>query len=191
MWYVVYTYLLAGRSSGRIIGKYWHKHRKPRPVEYNTSLEYHANLKRAAKAKKRGTKATANANNSASPSKPSSARESERPVVPELLINGRDSLSPSPPPQKSPLPPMDPGSPDSTIGPDSPKAKDVTLPPTPAQPTPPVLVEQPAPPAPPAAKTNGSTPPVVTRPPLLATYSSDRGPAREVSCPYRLTRDRS
>ncbi|KAF8607278.1 SNF5-domain-containing protein [Ceratobasidium sp. AG-I] len=158
-------------------GKYWHKHRKPRPVEYSTSVEYHTNLKKQAKAKKRGTKATANANNSASPSKPSSARESERPVVPELLINGRDSLSPSPPPQRSPLPPMDPGSPDSTIGPDSPRLKDVTLPPTPAQPTPPEVVEQPVPPAPPSAKTNGSsagTPPIPTRPPLLATYSSDR-----------------
>jgi SWI/SNF-related matrix-associated actin-dependent regulator of chromatin subfamily B member 1 len=28
------------------LGKYWHRHRRPRPVEYNSSLEYHQNLKR-------------------------------------------------------------------------------------------------------------------------------------------------
>ena len=28
------------------LGKFWHRHRRPRPVEYNSSLEYHMNLKR-------------------------------------------------------------------------------------------------------------------------------------------------
>lgn len=42
-----------------LIGKFWHRHRRPRPVEYNTNPEYHSNLRyeadRAkANAKKRG-----------------------------------------------------------------------------------------------------------------------------------------
>ncbi|CUA68967.1 hypothetical protein RSOLAG22IIIB_08220 [Rhizoctonia solani] len=67
----------------------WHELREPRPVEYNMSIKYRVNHKKIAKRKKCGA------------------------------ANGRDPLSPSPPPQK----PLDPGSPDSTIGPDSPKAE--------------------------------------------------------------------
>lgn len=29
-------------------GKYWHRHRRPRPVEYNADAEYHLNLQREA-----------------------------------------------------------------------------------------------------------------------------------------------
>ncbi len=42
-----------------VIGKYWHRHRRPRPVEYNTEEEFHVSLKveserQKASAKKRG-----------------------------------------------------------------------------------------------------------------------------------------
>ncbi|CUA71832.1 SWI/SNF chromatin-remodeling complex subunit snf5 [Rhizoctonia solani] len=51
-------------------GKFWHKHGKPRPVEYTTSIESHVNLKKIAKLKKRGGKASLNPN--PSPFKPPS-----------------------------------------------------------------------------------------------------------------------
>ncbi|CUA72931.1 SWI/SNF chromatin-remodeling complex subunit snf5 [Rhizoctonia solani] len=138
-------------------GKFWHKHRKPRPVEYNTSIEYHVNLKKIAKLKKRGGKASLNPN--PSPSKPPSGTPA---------ANGRDSLSPSPPPQK----PQDPGSPDSTIGPDSPKAEPpaLSLPPpveeqkpalSPA-PAPAVSDEPPQSAAPGEANGRGTTPPAAS-----------------------------
>ncbi|CAE6459210.1 unnamed protein product [Rhizoctonia solani] len=146
-------------------GKFWHKHRKPRPVEYNTSIEYHLNLKKLAKLKKRGGKANVNAN--PSPSKPPSGTPA---------ANGRDSLSPSPPPQK----PLDPGSPDSTIGPDSPKAEPPSLslpPPVEEQkPTPspaPAPSEEPSQPAPDA---NGTTPPAASPQSQVSTQTRDGVP---------------
>ncbi|KAF7366705.1 hypothetical protein MSAN_00928600 [Mycena sanguinolenta] len=39
---------LGDKSQCGTCGKYWHRHRRPRPVEYNSDLEYHANLKREA-----------------------------------------------------------------------------------------------------------------------------------------------
>ncbi|KAG8767055.1 SWI/SNF chromatin-remodeling complex subunit [Ceratobasidium sp. 428] len=156
--------------------------RKPRPVEYSTSVEYHMNLKKAVKMKKRG----ANANLSVNASKPSSARESERPQVNDIFTNGQDSLSPSLPPKPPPLPfIINPGSPDSTIGPDSPKPQSTPLPPPPPElPASTPIVEQP--PSPPSPKNpNGNTPTMAARPLLMASYSSDRvmGQTTEVPLP--------
>ncbi|KAG8716639.1 hypothetical protein FRC09_015472 [Ceratobasidium sp. 395] len=134
--------------------------------------------------KKPGARARANLSGNAS--KPSSARESERPQVNDILINGRDSLSPSLPPGPSPLPfIIDPGSPDSTIGPDSPKPQSTPLPPPPPElPASTRIVEQPlSPPSP--INPNGNTPTMATRPLLTASYSSDRvtGQTTEVPLP--------
>jgi len=50
---------LGDKSQCGACGKYWHRHRRPRPVEYNTEEEFHVNLKmeaerQKASAKKRG-----------------------------------------------------------------------------------------------------------------------------------------
>ncbi|GJE86317.1 hypothetical protein PsYK624_023970 [Phanerochaete sordida] len=37
---------LGDKSQCGTCGKFWHRHRRPRPVEYNSSLEYHMNLKK-------------------------------------------------------------------------------------------------------------------------------------------------
>lgn len=37
-------------------GKYWHRHRRPRPVTYNSSLEYHQGLQRAEEMQKSAAK---------------------------------------------------------------------------------------------------------------------------------------
>ena len=37
-------------------GKYWHRHRRPRPVTYNSSLEYHKGLLRAEEQQKSAAK---------------------------------------------------------------------------------------------------------------------------------------
>ncbi|KAG8746893.1 SWI/SNF chromatin-remodeling complex subunit [Ceratobasidium sp. 423] len=154
-------------------GKFWHKHRKPRPVEYTTSLEHHLNLKKLAKAKKRGVKVNVNIN--PSPSKPPSGTPA---------ANGRDSLSPSPPPKPTPL---DPGSPDSTIGPDSPKAEPpaLSLPPpveerkptptpTPAPKSAPATSEEPQSAVPPS-ETNGKreTPPAASPQSQVSVQTKD------------------
>ncbi|EUC61258.1 SNF5/SMARCB 1/INI1 family protein [Rhizoctonia solani AG-3 Rhs1AP] len=146
-------------------GKFWHKHRKPRPVEYNTSIEYHLNLKKLAKLKKRGGKANVNVN--PSPSKPPSGTPA---------VNGRDSLSPSPPPQK----PLDPGSPDSTIGPDSPKADppSLSLPP-PVEEQKPTPSPAPAPseePSQSAPEANGTPPPAASPQSQVSTQTRDGVP---------------
>lgn len=38
------------------VGKYWHRHRRPRPVTYNSSLEYHQGLIRAEEMQKSAAK---------------------------------------------------------------------------------------------------------------------------------------
>ncbi|KAG6879582.1 hypothetical protein C0992_001027 [Termitomyces sp. T32_za158] len=52
---------LGDKSQCGVCGKYWHRHRRPRPVEYNPDPEYHSGLKReleqtkaVASAKKKG-----------------------------------------------------------------------------------------------------------------------------------------
>jgi hypothetical protein len=43
------------------IGKYWYRHRRPMPVEYNTSTEYHANKIREAELARKVAKKTGGA----------------------------------------------------------------------------------------------------------------------------------
>ncbi|KDQ50935.1 hypothetical protein JAAARDRAFT_199488 [Jaapia argillacea MUCL 33604] len=50
---------LGDKTQCGMCGKYWHRHRRPRPVEYNSEADYHLNLKREAEnaktvAKKKG-----------------------------------------------------------------------------------------------------------------------------------------
>ncbi|KAJ7672593.1 SNF5-domain-containing protein [Mycena polygramma] len=66
---------LGDKSQCGTCGKYWHRHRRPRPVEYNSDLEYHAGLKRDAEfaktmAKRKGGAAALRAQGGAVPATP-------------------------------------------------------------------------------------------------------------------------
>ncbi|KAJ7764511.1 SNF5-domain-containing protein [Mycena maculata] len=66
---------LGDKSQCGTCGKYWHRHRRPRPVEYNFDLEYHASLKREAElaktmAKRRGGAAALRAQGGTVPATP-------------------------------------------------------------------------------------------------------------------------
>ncbi|KAF8208209.1 hypothetical protein K438DRAFT_1961718 [Mycena galopus ATCC 62051] len=59
---------LGDKSQCGTCGKYWHRHRRPRPIEYNSDLEHHASLKRDAElaktmARRRGGAAALRAQN--------------------------------------------------------------------------------------------------------------------------------
>ncbi|RPD76210.1 SNF5-domain-containing protein [Lentinus tigrinus ALCF2SS1-7] len=47
---------LGDKSQCGTCGKYWHRHRRPRPVTYNSSLEYHQGLQRAEEMQKSAAK---------------------------------------------------------------------------------------------------------------------------------------
>ena len=68
------------------LGKFWHRHRRPRPVEYNTDADYHINLKMEAEkvkasAKKRGGAAALRALNiqQDAPTTPASTNDDTEP----------------------------------------------------------------------------------------------------------------
>ncbi|KAJ7481525.1 hypothetical protein FB451DRAFT_1443853 [Mycena latifolia] len=75
---------LGAKSQCGTCGKYWHRHRRPRPVEYNSDLEYHANLKREADiaktlAKRRGGAAALRAQSGTMPATPADTSEPPTP----------------------------------------------------------------------------------------------------------------
>ncbi|KAJ6463898.1 hypothetical protein C8R45DRAFT_1024536 [Mycena sanguinolenta] len=75
---------LGDKSQCGTCGKYWHRHRRPRPVEYNSDLEYHANLKREAElaktvARRRGGAAALRALNGAVSATPADTPEPQTP----------------------------------------------------------------------------------------------------------------
>ncbi|KAG9226723.1 hypothetical protein CCMSSC00406_0008423 [Pleurotus cornucopiae] len=47
---------LGDKSQCGTCGKFWHRHRRPRPVEYNTSLDFHQGVKKEAETAKTGVK---------------------------------------------------------------------------------------------------------------------------------------
>ncbi|KAJ6591033.1 SNF5-domain-containing protein [Mycena vulgaris] len=75
---------LGDKSQCGTCGKYWHRHRRPRPVEYNSDLEYHAGLKREAEiaktlAKRRGGAAALRAQSGTVPATPADTSEPQTP----------------------------------------------------------------------------------------------------------------
>lgn len=95
-------------------GKFWHRHRRPRPVEYNTDPDFHSGLKRdadqaktTAAAKKRGGAAALRAqnnnnnnNNAGTSATPAETSEAQTPVARsnggDVDISSRQSPVPAP-----------------------------------------------------------------------------------------------
>ncbi|KAJ7628439.1 SNF5-domain-containing protein [Roridomyces roridus] len=160
---------LGEKSQCGTCGKYWHRHRRPRPVEYNSDLEYHTNLKREAEyaktvAKRRGGAAALRAQSSipATPSRQSPLRDlspisdassvEETPLAQQVKVNGTTNHS-----QPSPSPPPPEVAP-AVIAPASIPAGPSTSPPAAAAAAP---VQPPPPPAETASVAPPAAPPVV------------------------------
>ncbi|KAG6334158.1 hypothetical protein ID866_4924 [Astraeus odoratus] len=78
---------LGDKSQCGLCGKFWHRHRRLRPVQYNRDPEYHLNLRNEAEQQKTGAKKRGRAPNSAvvveGPETPSRQKsEPEAPVLP-------------------------------------------------------------------------------------------------------------
>ncbi|KAJ7496935.1 hypothetical protein FB451DRAFT_1017060 [Mycena latifolia] len=166
---------LGDKSQCGTCGKYWHRYRKPRPVEYNSDYEFHATgLKKEADLARRrrgrpqsGTVPATPADTSEpqtprdsgeGPSRQSPARDlspvstasstSERPLAQRVKI----SHAPSTPPPAAPV---------------------AAPTPTPSPVVVPASIPPPAsPPPPPAAPVDGAVPPPVVAPPPPATPST-------------------
>ena len=87
------------------LGKFWHRHRRPRPVEYHTDAEYHINLKNEAErvkatAKKRGGAAArqALAQQEQTPAPTGGDRESTPPAKVEVWVDVSPRKRSGPPP---------------------------------------------------------------------------------------------
>ncbi|KAJ7337371.1 hypothetical protein DFH08DRAFT_705548 [Mycena albidolilacea] len=157
---------LGNKSQCGTCGKYWHRHRRPRPVEYNSDLEYHAALKRDAElartvARRRGGAAALRAQNGTVPATPV---ESE-PQTPRDSGEGPSRQSPT----REPSPVSDA----SSVS-EPPLAQKVKINgtshanPTPPQPSPPK--PEPAPvaavPVNPPPPANLAAPPAIAPPPI-------------------------
>ncbi|GLB39897.1 putative SNF5-domain-containing protein [Lyophyllum shimeji] len=77
---------LGDKSQCGICGKYWHRHRRPRPVEYNPDPDFHSGLKRELEAakvtasqKKKGSAAALRAQSSTVPHTPAETSEPQTP----------------------------------------------------------------------------------------------------------------
>ncbi|KAJ7028706.1 hypothetical protein C8F04DRAFT_963603 [Mycena alexandri] len=75
---------LGDKSQCGTCGKYWHRHRRPRPIDYNSDLEHHATLKRAAEyaktmAKRKGGAAALRAQGGTVPATPADTSEDQTP----------------------------------------------------------------------------------------------------------------
>ncbi|KAJ7164897.1 hypothetical protein C8R46DRAFT_900772 [Mycena filopes] len=75
---------LGDKSQCGTCGKYWHRHRRPRPVDYNSDLEHHATLKRDAEyaktiAKRKGGAAALRAQGGTMPATPADTSEAQTP----------------------------------------------------------------------------------------------------------------
>lgn len=83
------------------LGKFWHRHRRPRPVEYNTDPEFHTTVKRESEmaktmAKKKGS-AAQRAQSTTVPTTPA-----DGPSEPQTPSRPKDDA----PPKQSPKPPI-------------------------------------------------------------------------------------
>ncbi|KAK0236295.1 hypothetical protein EDD85DRAFT_771720 [Armillaria nabsnona] len=94
---------LGDKSQCGTCGKFWHRHRRPRPVEYNTDPDFHSNVKRDSElartiGKKKGGAAALRAQSGTVPTTPASEPQSP-PIKPDEEPAPR--LSPVPPPSKA------------------------------------------------------------------------------------------
>ncbi|KAK0205137.1 hypothetical protein DFS33DRAFT_1427586 [Desarmillaria ectypa] len=94
---------LGDKSQCGTCGKFWHRHRRPRPVEYNTDPDFHSNVKRDSElartiGKKKGGAAALRAQSGTVPTTPASEPQSPR-VKPDE--DSAPRLSPAPPPSKA------------------------------------------------------------------------------------------
>ncbi|KAJ7835380.1 hypothetical protein B0H14DRAFT_3087545 [Mycena olivaceomarginata] len=123
---------LGNKSQCGTCGKYWHRHRRSRPVEYNSDLEYHAALKRDAElartvARRRRGSSIASAewdSNLAAP--PAIAPP---PIPPPTSAPPPPTSAPNPPPVSVSAPP--------SLPPPGPGSISAPLPPTPTASAPP------------------------------------------------------
>ncbi|KAG7451525.1 SNF5-domain-containing protein [Guyanagaster necrorhizus] len=94
---------LGDKSQCGTCGKFWHRHRRPRPVEYNTDPDFHSNVKRDSElartiGKKKGGAAALRAQSGTVPTTPASEPQSPRTKPDE---ESAPRLSPVPPPSKA------------------------------------------------------------------------------------------
>jgi SWI/SNF-related matrix-associated actin-dependent regulator of chromatin subfamily B member 1 len=84
-----------------ITGKYWHRHRRPRPVEYHSDLAYHQNLRdeaaRAKSAGRRRARAAALAEAAAAAKDDDDDDEGDDEAAPPALQAKEASVAPDPP----------------------------------------------------------------------------------------------
>ncbi|KAF8639180.1 hypothetical protein AX17_001667 [Amanita inopinata Kibby_2008] len=95
---------LGDKSQCGTCGKYWHRHRRPRPVEYTSDPDFHSGLRREAElvksaSKKKGAAAALRAQSMALSMTPADASEPQTPS----RLNGDVEMSSR---RQSPLPPV-------------------------------------------------------------------------------------
>ncbi|RDB23387.1 SWI/SNF chromatin-remodeling complex subunit snf5 [Hypsizygus marmoreus] len=107
---------LGDKSQCGVCGKYWHRHRRPRPVEYNPDPDFHNGIKReselaksTAAAKKKGGAAALRAQSSTLPPTPA---ETSAPQTPSRSNGDVDMSS-----RTSPMPTIPPSEDDRAISP--------------------------------------------------------------------------
>ena len=160
---------------GVFSGKYWHRHRRPRPVVYNSDPEFHLNLKREEEQSKINSnrKKRPHANNTEAPPSKAPTVEPETPAKPKSEV-WVELPKPSPktsPKEERPVSPISTASsaseaplaaqrikPNGTIAKPTPPE-----PSTPSQPPPPPSVS--TPPVPPTPQTPGAAPASSAAPP--------------------------
>lgn len=88
---------------GRVTGKFWHRHRRPRPVEYNTDPDFHNGIKHDAEvakttaaAKKRGGAAALRAQSATVPATPAETSGTQTPSRSNGDVEVSSRLSPGP-----------------------------------------------------------------------------------------------
>lgn len=93
---------LGDKSQCGACGKFWHRHRRPRPVEYNPDPEYHNGLKRESEAAKTAASAKKKGSRSQGSTVPPTPKEtSEPPRTPRPRSQGGDADMSS---RQSPVP---------------------------------------------------------------------------------------
>ncbi|KAF5384284.1 hypothetical protein D9615_003252 [Tricholomella constricta] len=107
---------LGDKSQCGLCGRYWHRHRRPRPVEYNPDPDFHNGIKRelevakvTASAKKKGGAAALRAQSSTLPHTPAETSEAQTPA----RSNGDVDVSA----RQSPIPTIAPSEDDRAISP--------------------------------------------------------------------------
>lgn len=100
MWYVARSMNSCYAHSNFYPGKFWHRHRRLRPVEYNPDPEYHLSLRNEAEQTKTSSKKRGKGPNSAvgteTPSRQKSEAEVPQPTVLPTVAQSEDDRPASP-----------------------------------------------------------------------------------------------